>query len=807
MRSRHLARLVVPLTALCLAALDPGAVAAPTAVTGSAIGGPVVVAAPVGGMLSASPGASVADEQAAAAAAPAGADAATVTINLLGISDFGGHIERVSTDSEGAQLVSEPGAVALACEVAAARSATPGTLLVSTGDNVGGSAYISSVLDDQPTIDILNAIGLDVTAAGNHEFDNGATDLSARLLGAFDAPVLAANVTGNDALLAEGDGDGVWTTQVDGVTVGFIGLVTDSLPSLVAGSALEGLEVADLVHTANARAAALKDGDPDNGEADVVVVLAHEDAAVYATQFNGSVDAVFGGHTHVAHATTVTGKDGNRIAVVQSGQYGELLGNITLSFDPATGAVGVVQAANIDLAASSCATDAYGVQAIVDQAARESRAAGARVLTSLGTGFYRGTNTGSDPGANRSTESTAANLIADSYRAWLTTDIRPEGDHYVGLMNPGGVRADYLLGDLTEGEAYTVQPFGNEMGYAAYTGAQLKDVLAQQWQPDTSRPALMLGVSANVQVYIDQDAADELEEYWSRISNGAQTAAELESAIDAARARVIRSVYVDGVELDDDASVVVASNSFMLSGGDGFTVLRGGEVSSTGILDRAVTAEYLQGGGAASADLAKRQIGVDLDVDAAGGSATVRFTGLSFTAASEQAAPGAAAEVTATVALADGGTQHLTSAAIDATITPELPETGASTLKITLPADVDTTTCPADAGSGAGVSANAACAVVSFTLVAHDGSTRSVDLQALVPVAAAAAQADVGVPEAADQVIVAPADDPLAGFEVPDFLGSFSVMAVAVVAASGLACYRVIRRGLRGRHYAVPSEA
>ncbi|WP_180272061.1 hypothetical protein [Actinomyces ruminis] len=151
MRSRHLARLVVSLTALSLAALEPAAAAAPAAgITGSVIGGPVVVAAPIGGMLSASPSVIADDERAAAVAAPAGVDDATVTINLLGISDFGGHIERVSTSSEGAELVSEPGAVALACEVAAARAATPGTLLVSTGDNVGGSAYISSVLDDQP---------------------------------------------------------------------------------------------------------------------------------------------------------------------------------------------------------------------------------------------------------------------------------------------------------------------------------------------------------------------------------------------------------------------------------------------------------------------------------------------------------------------------------------------------------------------------------------------------------------------------------------------------------------------------------
>ncbi|MDU0349026.1 bifunctional UDP-sugar hydrolase/5'-nucleotidase [Actinomyces sp. MRS3W] len=773
MRPHLVSRAAVSLTALALVVFAPSAAATP--VVGSA------AAVPADGPVGIS--------------ARADSDGGTV-INLLGITDFGGHIERVSTQSEGTQVVSEPGAVTLACEVAAAREAQPDTLLVSAGDNVGGSAYVSSVLDDQPTIDILGAIGLDVTAAGNHEFDRGVSDLSSRLAGAFDAPILAANVTGDAALSAQGDGDGVWTTEVGDVTVAFVGVVTDELPSLVAKQALEGVSVANAVEVANARAAALKDGKADNGEADVVVVLAHEDADVYGPQFNGSVDAVVGGHTHAPYAATVTGKDGNRIAIVQPGQYGNSLGNITLSVDPDTGSVSVLQVKNIDLTASTCTTDAYGVQAIVDQAVADSREAGARVLATLDTGFYRGTNDGSDPGANRSTESTAADVIADSYRAWLTTDIQPEVDHYIGLMNPGGVRADYLPGELTEGEAYTVQPFGNEMGYATYSGAQVKDILAQQWQPGTSRPLLMLGVSGNVQVYIDQDAAEELEGYWSRISAGTQSAADLTDAIEAARGRVIRSVYVDDAELADDAEVVVASNSFMLSGGDGFTILRESTPVSTGVLDRAVTAQYVQTASTASADLAKRQIGVDLDTDSAGGTATVRLTGLNFTAASERSAPGAAQEVTATVALADGGTQQLTSAVIDTTITADLPETGTATLRLALPDDVATSPCPTP--TRAGVTAQTACAVVSFTLVNRDGSTRSIDLAAHVPAAAAASPADSAMPPVSDQVIAVPGDDDaLAETGVPAFLGSVGVMSATLLVAGGTACYRVVRRASR----------
>ncbi len=84
-------------------------------------------------------------------------------------------------------------------------------------------------------------------------------------------------------------------------------------------------------------------------------------------------------------------------------------------------------------------------------------------------------------------------------------------------MNPGGVRADYEAGELTEGEAYQVQPFGNEMAYATYTGAQFRQILAQQFQPTTSRPALILGVSKNAQVCLDQSAVSELEGYYEQI--------------------------------------------------------------------------------------------------------------------------------------------------------------------------------------------------------------------------------------------------------------------------------------------------
>lgn len=647
------------------------------------------------------------------------AEGDTTTINILGITDLHGHIETTKD---------EPGAATIACVVEAARAADRSTLFVSNGDNVGGSAYISSILDDDPTIDVLNAMGLDVTSAGNHEFDQGIDDLANDLIPSFDAPILAANVTGNDALTAEGDGDGVWITEVHGIKVAFVGVVTDELPSLTAASGLVGLKIANATEVANARATALK----KSGAADVVVALAHEDAAIFGSQFNGDVDAVVAGHTHVPYAAVVPSTDGSPVAVVQPDHYGLLLGELRLTVtEKADGSYDVTAstARNIDLATSGCDVAssplAARVGAIVEQAKIDSDAAGADVLADLATDYLRGTNNGTDYGANRGTESTASNLIADSFQHWVTHDIQVAGDHYIGLMNAGGVRADYQAGPLTVGEAYTVQPFGNEIGYATYTGAQVRTLLAQQWQPTTSRSTLMLGVSSNVKVYINQEAADALEDYWDQIKNKGVPAASLADAIAQAQAQVINAVYIDGKRLADEASVVIASNSFLLRGGDNFTVLGESTLVNTGILDRTVTGAYLAGLENTTAPLTKRQIGVAGSLDAATGTATVRLTGLTFSATSEQGVRDAAASVEARVAMADGSTRVVATSRVDTTVTPALPESGRASLVFTVPEGAATEACAFDGE-------DRTCARFTFYVLDASGAERELDYTYLV---------------------------------------------------------------------------
>ena len=618
---------------------------------------------------------------------PAGADepaapaAGATTIDLLGITDLHGHISRTTqTDrNTGQTSVEDPGAVTLACEVSAARAANPNTLFVSAGDSVGGSAYVSSILQDRPTMEALNAMSLDASALGNHELDQGLTDLETRILPASNFPILAANVSGSAPLSAEGGGKGVFIKKVGGVRVGFVGVVTDELPTLVSPSALSTLALSPAVAAANARAAELKDGDPANGEADVVVVLSHEDAATTATSFGGSVDAVFSGHTHVPFAQTVTGVEGNRIAVVQADHYGWALGRIRLSYDPASRKTSVVSADNEDLRSSSCTTDAYGVAGIVAQAEKDSATEGGKPLAKIGSDFLRGSD-GSGPGSNRGTESTASDLIAESFRSWLATDIQPAGStRYVGIMNAGGVRADLLYaasgsegdGVLTSGEAYTVQPFGNEMAYTTLTGAELRTLLSQQWQPGSSRPVLTLGLSSNVDVLTEA------------------------STPGGSAAPVIREIRVDGEPLADEDTVVVASNSFLLTGGDGYTVFKDKPSTNTGVLDRDVTSAYLAsfGNQPVKAGYSKRQTGLTVGpvyISSGGARSTdmvsVTLDSLAYTNPSEQAAGARRVRVSS-------GDKEILTKDLDLTVDPTGPTTGRVDFTLAFPTDAPTRAC------------------------------------------------------------------------------------------------------------------
>ena len=666
--SRRRGRACAAFSALALAALSPLSAAAPSGTAPAQIAGLPDVAMPLD--------------------SPDGG----VPIDLVGISDLHGYIENTfHKDPENGEVdlnnVENPGVISMGCHLSRAYRANPNALFVSSGDNIGSSYYLSSYMDDEGTLDVLERFRMDVSALGVHELDHGLGDLEGRVLPYATFPILAANVSGSDALSAEGSGRGVFIKEVDGVRVGFIGVVTDELPKLVSSSTRAQLTVAPAVATANARAAELKDGDPANGEANVVVVLSHEDAASTATSFSKNVDAVVAGRSHVSYAQTVTGVEGNEIAVVQPDHYGLKLGMIRLNYDRDTKKVSVVNVENRDLRQEYCHEDDFGGVDIfaLKRYNKMMDLGAARAVAQLGTDYLRGSD-GVTPGAHAGTESTAADLVAESYRYWLAdidpVEQPPASMHYVGVVRAddlkadfrykstgnyhGEVPADQIDGLFTVDEVRNVSPDDKAMGYLTMTGAELKGLIAQQWRPGADPAAVQLGLSANVDVIVNSAAQTE---------DGA--------------APSILEVRVDGQVLADTDTVVVASTQELLTGGAGFTLPHGSEVVNVGSLGRDITTNYLASFNQQilKPSYAKRQVGMSATPKPGqAGTVAVTMDSLAYTHPTEQV-------LGARRVRAVSGDKEFFSQNIDLTVDRSGPTTGKASFDLTVPADAPTGAC------------------------------------------------------------------------------------------------------------------
>ena len=374
------------------------------------------------------------------------------------------------------------------------RAANDNVHFVSVGDSIGGSTFESAIAQDVPTLDVLNAMGLLVSAVGNHEFDASYADLRDRVLPMIDFEYLGANVEGASEIKTP-----FVLQEVDGVTVAYIGTVTDLTPSLTSASAVEGLTFLDPVAVTDEIAADLKDGNPDNGEADVVVALMHEGSESVAT-LGADVDLAFAGHTHIATVTeTASGAP-----VCQPGASGKTVSVASVSV-AADGTV-TASCANTEVDGENGAANPE-IEALVAEAVAESEVLGAEELFTIDGVANRGTNTGpGGEGSNRGTESSAGNLIAQAFYEYGQTLAAPAD---FGIMNSGGIRADFDPdedGIVTFKESFDVQPFGNSYGTRVITGADVYELLEQQWKPGESRPILRLGLSENVKYVYDPAA-------------------------------------------------------------------------------------------------------------------------------------------------------------------------------------------------------------------------------------------------------------------------------------------------------------
>ncbi|MCR2792838.1 ExeM/NucH family extracellular endonuclease [Microbacterium sp. zg.Y625] len=608
------------------------------------------------------------------------ADAAPVSLTLLGINDFHGRID--------ANTVKFAGTIEQLRE-----SAAGDVLFLSAGDNIGASLFASSVAQDQPTIDVLNALGLASSAVGNHEFDRGWEDLSGRVTDAFDAPQLGANVylagTETPALPEYS------LHEVEGLTVGVIGAVTEETATLVSPAGITALEFGDPVEAVNRVAGELSDGDAANGEADVLVALYHEGAGAgtpdgatleeelaaggaFAALVNDTaaeVDAIFTGHTHKEYAwsAAIPGTDRTR-PVVQTGSYGARVGEITLTLDADSGEVTAHTERNVERTTTDDAAliAQYPRVAEVSQIAQAALAAAAEVgNTSVGEvaadittahaggSFVDGVWTGGDRD-DRTSESTLGNTVANMLRDSLA-DL-PDGA-VIGVTNPGGLRADLWDtqaefgatavpglpdGTVSFSQANAVLPFNNTLGLVTLTGEQFTTMLEQQWQRDADgnvpqRQYLQLGLSDNV-AYTFDPALPEGER--------------------------ITSVTVDGQPIDPAAEYRIGTFSFLASGGDNFRVFTEGTgYVDTGLLDYEAWVDYIADNSPLAPSYAERAVQVSGVPETVEAGAEVQFSvaGLNLTSR------GAPENTTLSVALGD-------------TVLGEVPVT--ATVSVTLPAGV-----------------------------------------------------------------------------------------------------------------------
>ncbi|MER0070926.1 bifunctional UDP-sugar hydrolase/5'-nucleotidase [Corynebacterium sp. KPL2850] len=524
----------------------------------------------------------------------------TTTISVTNITDLHGHLE--DGLSEPAKAGDEIGVARLQSLIKQVNEGQEFNL-TSSGDNVGGSAFVSAISDDKYTLEALNAMGMKVTAVGNHEFDKGTEDLTDRIQPASDYPILGANVLKDGKPLL----DASHVEEIDGVKVGYVGTVTQNTKFKVSAAKIPGVTFTDPVEATNKEATRLK----ESGEADVVVSLFHEDAEEYAKGFNKDVDILFGGDTHQTTQGTVERDGALPLQWAQGYEYGKLLNDADITFDKAAGKVKSIDLKQYDATAAAQVEPDAEIGGIVKKAEDEAEVEGSKSAGTVETDLFRGSDEGQKPGSNRGVESTLNNFIAEGQRYALSKQVGEDID--LGVMNAGGVRADLQGGDVTYKDISEVQPFGNSVITAKVSGKDFITALENQWQ-EGSRPLLAMGLSNNVQVVYDQKA-----------SHGER----------------VKAVTVNGEPLDPNKDYSIALSSFLASsgsekGGDGY--FEAGSIkdkNDVGYMDAQAMIDYIASG-ESQVRKGQGQIGAHIDGDIAPGKEiTVDLSSLNYTSEGE----------------------------------------------------------------------------------------------------------------------------------------------------------------------------
>lgn len=521
----------------------------------------------------------------------------TRTVTIADITDFHGHIEH------GADV---------AAAFTLADSHNPDNMVpVSTGDLVGGSPYESAVKQDKPTLDMAKVWGLTVSAVGNHEFDRSVADFNNRVAAPANgidwlcANVSSANKSATGKLSHVKD----YTIRtVNGKRIGFVGALTDALGSVATPQITEDADLSErAVDALNRVAGELK----RSGKVDAVVALLHADASA-ATGLGRDVDLAYTGHTHAVKQGVTDGG----APIYEAGSFGQNMAVQDLIIT-GHGCHAKVQVADVNLGNGTEATavpgvlnveglDAHPRQAAwmsagvvsngsvarsrqLDTKANYAARAGNAVIGTLapGTNFDKRTSVGH--------EGSVGMLVADANRESIMRNVYA-GTRLpvVGFSNDGSLRTKQL--DMDEDGKVTIREVDSLMAlqfHAAHetlTGLGLKAVLAQQFHrnDDGELEHRWLGISSNVRYrYVQCGDGGATYTLGDSDGNGNQHTG--------VKATVgIVDLTIDGRPITDDDLVIIASNSYLLQGGDNYSAFRAG--SNYGELEMSYTQplhEYL----------------------------------------------------------------------------------------------------------------------------------------------------------------------------------------------------------------------
>lgn len=396
----------------------------------------------------------------------------TIKVQILGANDLHGKIDVTST------VATRPGlsfgrADYLAAYLRQREADNPNTFIVHSGDMIGGSSPVSALLQDEPTVEIMESIGFDVGTIGNHELDEGIDELLRIVNGGqhengtdnydgMNFPLIAANIEYKDS------GELVFAPyeikEVDGVKIGFIGVATITTPANVMPAG-----IASLVFTDESEAIDKYVSELQAQGVEAIIVIAHVSGeqdgdsvkgaiAGIANNINDEVDVIYSGHSH----TRVDGLVDNKL-IVQAWEYGNAIADIDLEIDPVTKDVVSKSAEIVEVIQGQIEPDAE-VAAILEKYMQEVDSKVNAIVATTDLPMLKGYPTKGVIG-----DMALGNFIADGMKYVMNADF--------ALMNGGGVRDNVDAGPVTWGELFNVQPFGNTLVKVDVTGQQLEEIL------------------------------------------------------------------------------------------------------------------------------------------------------------------------------------------------------------------------------------------------------------------------------------------------------------------------------------------